>query len=178
MQKVQQKFAGSSKCYFLIKSYLSLVSSAASWTWWNGLLKYSQRSQYFKGSLEPTLLRYITLGEEGKRGQREIERERSETVSKMENTLKPKCKKEMRWFEKPLEKREKKLKMKDHRAQKQKQKKTNFNSKLILRSDEIRAQWVHSLLAAEFRHFVLNVELKGGPEEEGGRSSMSMPTSF
>lgn len=148
MQKVQQKFAGSSKCYFLIKSYLSLVSSAASWTWWNGLLKYSQRSQYFKGSLEPTPLRYITLGEEGKRGQREIERERNETASKRENTLKPKCKKEMRWFEKPLKKREKKLKMKEHRA-----KKKNLNSKLILRSDEIRAQWVHSLLAAEFRHF-------------------------
>lgn len=154
MQKVQQKFAGSWKCCFLIKSYLSLVSSAASWTWWNGLLKYSQRSQYFKGSLEPTPLRYITLGEEGKRGQRERERERNETAGKRESTPKPKCKKEMRWFEKPLKKkkREKKLKMKEHRAKKKKRKK-NLNSKLILRSDEIRAQWVHSLLAAEFRRF-------------------------
>lgn len=31
--------------------------------------------------------------------------------------------------------------------------KRNFYSELILRSDEIRAQQVHFLLAAEFKHF-------------------------
>lgn len=58
--------------------------------------KVFSEEQILQGLLEPTPLRYITLGEEGKRGQREIERERTETASKRENTLKPKCKKELR----------------------------------------------------------------------------------
>lgn len=74
------------------KSYLSLVSSAASWTWWNGLLKYSQRSQHFKGFLEPTPLPCITPGEGEKRGPKRNGKGTQETASKRENTLTPKCK--------------------------------------------------------------------------------------
>lgn len=74
------------------KSYLSLVSSAASWTWWNGLLKYSQRSQHFKGFLEPAPLPRITPGEEEKSRPKRNRKRTQETASKRENTLKPKCK--------------------------------------------------------------------------------------
>lgn len=101
------------------KSYLSLVSSATSWTWWNGLLKYSQRSQHFKGFLEPTPLPCITPGEGEKRGPKRNGKGTQETASKRENTLTPKCKRvigaEMS-RETLTEKTQ--LKMKEHGAQK------------------------------------------------------------
>lgn len=100
------------------KSYLSLVSSAASWTWWNGLLKYSQRSQHFKGFLEPAPLPCITPGEGEKRGPKRNRKRTQETASKRENTLKPKCKKKIIRAEMSRETftEKKKLKMKECRV--------------------------------------------------------------
>lgn len=97
------------------KSYLSLVSSAASWTWWNGLLKYSQRSQHFKGFLEPTPLPCITPGEGEKRGPKRNGKGTQETASKRENTLKPKCKRVIgAEMSRETLTEKKKLKMKEH----------------------------------------------------------------
>lgn len=63
-QEAQQNFPGSfnTRLSHSGKSCLSLVSSAASWTWWNGFLKSSQRSRHFKGVLEPTPQPCITPG--------------------------------------------------------------------------------------------------------------------
>lgn len=54
--------------------------------------KYSQRTQHFKGFLEPAPLPYITPGEGEKRGPKRNRKRTQETASKRENALKPKCK--------------------------------------------------------------------------------------
>lgn len=97
------------------KSYLSLVSSAAPRTWWNGLLKYSPRSQHFKGFLEPTPLPCITPGEGARRGPKRNRKRAQETASERENTPKPKCKRFIgaEMSRETLTEREK-LQMKEH----------------------------------------------------------------
>ena len=159
---MQQNFPGS----FLRvshKSYLSLVSSAASWTWWNGLLKCSQRSQHFKGFLEPAPLPCITPREGQKSGPKRNRKRTQETASKRENTLKPKCKRVIKAeMSRETLTEKKKLEMKEP-------KKNNFYSELILRSDEIRAQQVQSLLGAEFRRFFFQLTECGTKRTTRGR---------
>lgn len=117
------------------KSYFSLVSSVASWTWWNGLLKYSQRTQHFKGFLEPAPLPCITPGEGEKRGPKRNRKRAQETASKEGEYSKTEMQKSQRgWDEQRNAHREKETR--NERAHSPK----NFYSELILRSDEIRAQ--------------------------------------
>lgn len=80
-------------------------------------LKYSQRSQHFKGFLEPTPLPCITPGKGEKRGPKRNRKRTQETASKRQNTLKLKCKRVIgAEMSRETLSEKKKLKMKERRA--------------------------------------------------------------
>ena len=122
-RKLVRNYKGATKLskeFMLVshKSYLSLVSSAASWTWWNGPLKCSQSNQHFKGFSEPAPLPCITRGQAERRGPKRNEKRTQETASKRENTPKLKCKRVIgAEMSRETLTEKKKLKMKEHGVQ-------------------------------------------------------------